>query len=226
MNDTHFTITVFVVLLPIASCVAMLTKWVSVPDTLALVTVGLIISPMHFLPPVHVSPTLILLIFLPALLFEAAWNFKLQQLRANLLPIQMLALVGVGVSVILIGLIVRYATGISWSAALIFGSMISAADPVSVLSLVRRLGTPPRDRLGWIKRRAVHRPRVELAVESLRTNAIDHFDVRRRHLQPVASGSDDFTYVESSQTYAGRTRRRPINFHERPMCMLVEPKDR
>ncbi len=49
------------------------------------------ISPMHFLPAVQVSPELILLIFLPALLFEASWNLKLDELRENMVPILVLA---------------------------------------------------------------------------------------------------------------------------------------
>jgi hypothetical protein len=72
MSDTNSTITVLIVLLLIATGVAMASKWVPVPYTLALVVVGLVISPMHFLPPIHISPDLILLIFLPALLFDAA----------------------------------------------------------------------------------------------------------------------------------------------------------
>jgi CPA1 family monovalent cation:H+ antiporter len=144
MNDTHSTITVFIVLLLIASGVAMLTKWIPVPYTLALVIVGLVISPMHFLPAVHISPQLILLIFLPALLFDAAWSFKLEELRANLIPIIFLAVPGVVVSVAIIGLVVHYAIGLSWSSALLFGSIISATDPVSVLALFKRQGAPER----------------------------------------------------------------------------------
>ena len=63
--EPQSSITIFITLLLIASAVAMGTKWVRVPYTLALVIVGLIISPMHFLPAVHISPDLILLIFLP-----------------------------------------------------------------------------------------------------------------------------------------------------------------
>lgn len=144
MNDTHFTITVFIILLLIASGVAMVSKWVPVPYTLALVIVGLVISPMHFLPVVHISPELILLIFLPALLFEAAWSFKLKQLRVNLAPILTLAIVGVGLSVALVGAIVHYIVGLSWSSALLFGALISATDPVSVLALFKKLGAPER----------------------------------------------------------------------------------
>lgn len=144
MNETHFAITVFIVLLLVASGVAMATRWVRVPYTLMLVIVGLIISPMHFLPVVHISPELILLIFLPALLFEAAWNLKLEHLRENLLPILTLAVLGVSLSVGVIGLILHHGIGLSWPSALLFGAMISATDPVSVLALFKKLGLPPR----------------------------------------------------------------------------------
>lgn len=144
MSDTHFAITVFIVLLLIASAVAMITKWIRVPYTLALVVVGLVISPMNFLPPVRISPDLILLIFLPALLFEAAWNLRLDQLRANAAPILLLATIGVGLSVGVMAVILHYAAGLAWSPALLFGAIISATDPVSVLGLFRKLGAPKR----------------------------------------------------------------------------------
>jgi monovalent cation:H+ antiporter, CPA1 family len=142
--ETHFSITVLIALLLVASGVAMATKWVRLPYTLALVVVGLVISPMHFLPVVHVSPELILLVFLPALLFEAAWNLKLEHLRENLLPILTLATIGVGLSVGIIGVILHYGIGLGWSSSLIFGAIISATDPVSVLALFRKLGAPNR----------------------------------------------------------------------------------
>ncbi len=144
MNETHFAINTFIALLLIASGVAMAAKWVRVPYTLMLVIVGIIISPMHFLPTIHMSPDLILLIFLPALLFEAAWNLKLQSLRANMLPILMLASVGVGISVGIMGLVLHFGTGLGWAPALLFGAMISATDPVSVLAIFKKLGLPIR----------------------------------------------------------------------------------
>lgn len=144
MNDTLFTITVFIALLLIASGVAMATKWIRVPYTLALVIIGLVISPMHFLPVVHISPELILLIFLPALLFEAAWNLKLEHLRENLLPILALAIVGVTIAVGIIGSVLHFGIGMPWTPALLFGAMISATDPVSVLALFKKLGAPKR----------------------------------------------------------------------------------
>ena len=96
------------------------------------------------LPPIHISPDLILLIFLPALLFEAAWNLKLDRLKANPVPILSLAVVGVIFSVGMIALILHFGSGLSWSAALLFGSIVSATDPVSVLALFKKLGAPKR----------------------------------------------------------------------------------
>ncbi len=144
MAETHATITIFIFLLLIASGVAMATRWIRVPYTLALVIVGLIISPMHFLPAVHISPDLILLIFLPALLFEAAWNLKLESLRENIGPILLLAVLGVCLSVGVVGAVMRFGIDLPWSTALLFGAMISATDPVSVLAIFKKLGLPKR----------------------------------------------------------------------------------
>ena len=122
----------------------MASKWVPVPYTLTLVIVGLLISPMHFLPVIHISPDLILLIFLPALLFEAAWNLKIDKLKANLAPILVLAVLGVILSVGVIALVLHFGAGLSWSTALLFGSIVSATDPVSVLALFKKLHAPER----------------------------------------------------------------------------------
>ncbi len=144
MDETQFAITVLLGLLLLSSAVAMLTYWLPVPYTLLLVIVGLVISPMHFLPAVHITPDLILLIFLPALLFEAAWNFRLSSLRLDLVPILTLAVGGVLVSVGVIGTVLHAGAGIAWPAALLFGAMIAATDPVSVLALFRQAGLSAR----------------------------------------------------------------------------------
>lgn len=142
VNDLHLAVSTLMVLLLIASAVAMATKWVRVPYTLALVIVGLAISPMHFLSNIHISPELILLIFLPALLFEAAWNLRLDQLRINALPILILAVLGVCVSAAVVALILHAIVGIPWILAFLFGSMISATDPISVLAIFKHYGLP------------------------------------------------------------------------------------
>ena len=140
----YSSITTIIALLLVSSVVAMATRWIRVPYTLLLVIVGLLVSPMHFLPQVKMSPDLILPIFLPALLFEAAWNLKLSYLRENLTPIVTLATVGVVVSVAIVAPIVHWSIELSWGSAFIFGAIISATDPVSVLAVFKQLGAPFR----------------------------------------------------------------------------------
>lgn len=144
MSETHHTVTVLIALLLVSSGVAMATKWLRVPYTLLLVLVGLFISPMHFLPTVHISPDLILLVFLPALLFEAAWNLRLDHLRQNLVPILTLAIAGVVLSVGVVGGIIHLAVGLPLSTSMLFGAVISATDPVSVLAIFKKLNLPTR----------------------------------------------------------------------------------
>ncbi len=144
MDSTHFTVSVFIVLMLISAAVAIATKWIRIPYTLALVVVGLLISPMEFLPAVHISPELILLIFLPALLFEASWNLNIDHLRKDLGPILALAVPGVCIATGAVGTLLHYGIGMAWIPALLFGTMISATDPVSVLALFKHFGLPKR----------------------------------------------------------------------------------
>ena len=76
--------------------------------------------------------------FLPPLLFEAAFNLQVRHLLDNWIGITILAVPGVALSFILTALGMR-AVGETWSVALVFGALIAATDPVSVVALFRRL---------------------------------------------------------------------------------------
>ena len=140
----HFHIEIVVTLVLIAASVAIAVKWIRVPYSVALVIVGLLIGLLGLLPSVVLTPELILLVFLPALLFEAAWNLDLQLLRKNWLIISVLSIPGVLISVLCVVTIMHYLGGMEpWTAALL-GSMISATDPISVLSMFKKLGVDRR----------------------------------------------------------------------------------
>jgi monovalent cation:H+ antiporter, CPA1 family len=143
MHDS-FHIDVLVVLLMVTSAVAMTVKWIRLPYSIALVIVGLICGVFHLLPPVEMSPELILLIFLPALLFEAAWNMDLRLLRQNAIPISVLATLGVLISMIIVAYCLHLGAAMPLGAAFLFGAMISATDPISVLALFRKMGMNQR----------------------------------------------------------------------------------
>ncbi len=91
---------------------------------------------------------LIFFVFLPALIFEAAFNLKLKLLWQNLHIILTLAIPMMLLSAAITGSIIYYAighpTGFPWVAALLLGAMLSATDPVAVLALFKQVGAPDR----------------------------------------------------------------------------------
>ncbi len=134
----------FLIVLSVSLAVATISRvfvWFKqIPYTLLLVIVGLGLALVD-IRLVNLSPELILEIFLPPLLFEAAWNIKWKDLKENLTPIILLAVVGVIISVASVSLALSHFTVLPLSIALLVGASLSASDPVSVIALFRELGT-------------------------------------------------------------------------------------
>lgn len=143
-QDASIHVDTLLALLLVASATAVVIKWVRVPYAVALVIAGLIIGLSKVLPPVSMTPELVLLIFLPALLFEASWNLELKSLRRDWLPITVLATVGVVVCMLAVASILHFSGGMNILTALLFGAMVSATDPVSVIALFRQMGIDKR----------------------------------------------------------------------------------
>ncbi|MDZ8054976.1 MAG: cation:proton antiporter [Aulosira sp. ZfuVER01] len=114
-----------------------------IPYTLLLVIVGLGLAFVD-IRLVNLSPELILLIFLPPLLFEAAWNLKWLELKRDLLPICLYAVLGVVISIVGVAIGLNQYAGLSLTTALLIGASLSATDPVSVTALFRELGVGSR----------------------------------------------------------------------------------
>src|SRR5689334_7841628 len=121
--ETHHIlhVDILVVLLLVASAVAIAVKWVRVPYSIALVIVGLAIGISQVLPPIVMTPELILLVFLPALLFEASWNLHLDELKSNWVSVTVLATAGVLVSMAIVGGIMNHYAGMALGTAFLFG---------------------------------------------------------------------------------------------------------
>lgn len=83
-----------------------------------------------------------LYVFLPALIFEAAWNLDFHAMRRACVPIVLLAVPGVVLTAGVIALCVHAFGGFTWSAALVLGAVLSATDPVAVVAVFRRLPVP------------------------------------------------------------------------------------
>ncbi len=89
-----------------------------------------------------VGPDLILIAFVPGLVFEAALALDLPELRRRLLPVSLLASVGVLLTVLGIGALAHYGLGLSWSGGMLLGAILAATDPIAVVSLLRQLRAP------------------------------------------------------------------------------------
>ena len=137
----------FLLVLAVSLSVATLPQVFSwfrqIPYTLLLVIVGLCLAFLD-VRLVNLSPNLILLIFLPPLLFEAAWNLQWDKLKKDLFPISLYAILGVIISVVGIGFALNKFAGISLAIALLLGATLSATDPVSVIALFREMGVEKR----------------------------------------------------------------------------------
>ncbi|MDX1613262.1 MAG: Na+/H+ antiporter [Candidatus Promineifilaceae bacterium] len=141
----------FVLILSVAAVVAILARRVRLPYTVMLVIAGLILS---FFPNpfgIELTGELILALLVPPLIFEATLNLRWENLRRDLPAILLLAAVGTLLGTFVVTGLVQLAgdtfipkLNIPISAAIAFGALISATDPVAVISLFRSLGVPKR----------------------------------------------------------------------------------
>ncbi len=134
---------VVVILLLLATIVGITAQRLRMPYTVGLVLMGLLLT---FLPQVdiHIEPTLFLGLLVPPLVFEGAFHLNYNDLRRNLLPILTFAIPGVVLTMLIVGAIVNWGTGIPFTYALVFGAIVAAIDPVAVIALFRTMGVPKR----------------------------------------------------------------------------------
>ena len=137
------TETLIIELLLIASLVAIAVRRLHIPYTVALVVVGLLLTTQSNVK-FDLTPELILALFVPPLVFEAAFHLNLAELRRNSTSILILAVPGVLLTTLIVGGILSIGTSLSLPVALVFGSLIAATDPVAVVALFRLLGVPKR----------------------------------------------------------------------------------
>ncbi len=137
----------FLLVLSVSLGVATLSRVFSIlrniPYTLLLLLVGLGLAVVD-VRLVNLSPELILFIFLPPLLFEAAWNVEWGRLKSDFVPIFLYVIFGVLVCVggLVVGL--QQFAGASLATALLVGASLSSTDPVAVTALFRELGVDKR----------------------------------------------------------------------------------
>ncbi len=147
---------IVILLFIIASAVAVAARRWNFPYTVALVLVGLVLGSLHVLNAPRLTHDLLFLVFLPGLIFEAAYHLDFDALWRDRVPIFSLVIPGVITAIGLTAtLLVVVSSGasllpqsvlppISWPLALVFGAAIAATDPIAVVAIFKQLGAPQR----------------------------------------------------------------------------------
>src|SRR5207253_2468608 len=114
----------------------------TVPYPVLLAVGGILIGLIPGLRLPSVGPDLILLAFVPGLIFEASLSLDLDEMWRRVIPISLLATVGVFLTVLLIGALAHYGLGLDWASGFLLGSIVAATDPIAVVGLLRQVGAP------------------------------------------------------------------------------------
>ena len=116
-----------------------------VPYPILMVVGGLVLSFMPGLPEFELPPELVLVAFLPPLLYSSAFFTSLRDLRANMRPIGLLSIGLVGATTVGVAVVAHAVVNdLPWSAAFVLGAVVSPTDPIAATSIARRLGAPRR----------------------------------------------------------------------------------
>lgn len=135
------------VLLLVAAVVAMLARRLRVPYSIGLVIAGIGLALLPFTSRVELTKGLIFTAFLPPLIFEAAIHLRWRDLRKDLSVILVLATLGVLLAAAMTSAGMHYFVRWNWVAAIIFGVLIAATDPVSVIATFKETKVKGRVRL-------------------------------------------------------------------------------
>lgn len=126
------------------------------PDAVTLVTVGVVagvlaerFAAFSALGEMVVTPSVVFYVFVPTLVFNSAFSLDARALRENLAPTLTLAIPGLLLSTLVIGGILHWSVPLfgiqlGWPEALLLGSILSATEPVAVVSMFARVGAPKR----------------------------------------------------------------------------------
>ena len=139
-NGIEVTETLIVALMLVSALVAIAVDRLRLPYTVALVLVGLGLGVSGAFTDVRLTSDLILLVFLPPLLFEGAINMDLAELKRRWFQVGVLAVVGTTVSAAVIAAALVVVPGIELPLAVVLAVMLAATDPISVLAVFKEHG--------------------------------------------------------------------------------------
>src|SRR4028119_126554 len=132
-------------LVVVVAAVAALSRRGPVAGPIPCVLVGVALSYVPGVPDYRIDPNVVLLLFLPPLLYSAAWRTSNRALRANLRPIALPSVGLVLFTTLVVGLVAwAVIPGLPLAAAFALGAIVAPPDAVAATAVARRTGLPRR----------------------------------------------------------------------------------
>ena len=138
-------ITVIILLLAVITALAEVTDRIKIPYPILLVLVGIGISLVPGLPVITLNPDTVFLIFLPPVLYAAAWTTSWPDFKAAKRSISLLAIGCVLFTTTMVAVVAHYfIPGFGWPEAFVLGAIISPPDAVAATAATKGLSIPRR----------------------------------------------------------------------------------
>jgi monovalent cation:H+ antiporter, CPA1 family len=140
----HVDIVTAGLLLFVACLVAIVTRRIGLPYAVGLVVAGIALSLAGYQSRIELTPELIFTFLLPPLIFEAALHLGWPQFKREAPLVLSMAFVGTLLSAFVVAAGMHWLVHWGWQAALLFGSLIAATDPVSVIAMMKEQNAEKR----------------------------------------------------------------------------------
>ncbi len=142
--DSTASIQIVLGLLVAVGVLVVIARRMNVPYPILLVVGGLLLGLIPGLPTIELRPELVLLLFLPPLLYWESLNTSLRDFRANLRSIFLLAIGLVITTTCTVAVVAHTFVGLSWPTAFVLGAIVSPTDTVAASAIAQRLTLPRR----------------------------------------------------------------------------------
>jgi CPA1 family monovalent cation:H+ antiporter len=139
----HFEVFLAALFISVAG-LNVVARRLNVPYPIPLVIGGIALGLIPGIPDIELDPDLVLLVFLPPLLYSAAFFSDLRAFRDNARPISMGAIGLVLATVAAVGVVAHEVMGLSWALSFALGAIVSPTDPIAATAIMRNVGAPRR----------------------------------------------------------------------------------
>src|SRR4051812_16527785 len=138
------TFQIFLILLAVLAGTALLARRINVAPAILLLLAGIALAFVPGMPMVELPPQLVLLVFLPPLIYSASVAMSWREFKFNLRPIILLSVGCVIFTACAVAAATHYLIGLPWGVGFLLGAIVAPPDVVAPLAIARKLGMPRR----------------------------------------------------------------------------------